>query len=446
MFRNFSLRARLSLLLGGVTVAGLAFGVGLLILHASARVSAEAEGATRLARELVTATLPRLESAPHPKAEVAELLADVRRLRHVHINIEGEAAPPAKERRAPEWFTALVFRAPAPAHIVSSLGAIDIAADPADEIAEIWQEIVWLAIGAAGVAALAFALVSYVVSRTLEPIGGLSEALRRIERGDYETRAPADGSPELVVIAERINSLAATLSRLDTENRQLVRRMINVQDEERRDIARDLHDEIGPFLFAVRAGVGALARKLSAPGAEPEALAVECARIDTQVAALQEVNRRILGRLRPAALEEMGLADALEALARGWRETRPDIVLDLALDGARDAMDEATALTAYRVAQEGLTNAFRHSGARRISLQVTHREDRLCIEVADDGAGLAAPTSDGLGMRGMRERVEAQGGALMAMNGPDGGARLIAELPHQSSRGADLIPRPKAAI
>lgn len=428
MFRSLSLRARLSLLLGGVTVTGLAFGVGLLILHAGARVSAEAEGATRLARELVTATLPRLETAPDQKAEVEELLADVRRLRHVRITIEGEAAAPAKERRAPEWFTALVFRTPAPEHIPSPLGAIDIAADPADEIAEIWQEIIWLAIGAAGVSALAFALVSYAVIRTLEPIGGLSEALRRIERGDYATRAPADGSPELVVIAERINSLAVTLAHLDAENRQLVRRMIHVQDEERRDIARDLHDEIGPFLFTVRAGVGALARKLSASGAKPEALTAECTRLDTQVAALQEVNRRILGRLRPAALEEMGLADALEALARGWRETRPDIALDLSLDGAREAMDEATALTAYRVAQEGLTNAFRHSGARRISLRVTRRDGRLRIEVADDGAGLAAQTNDGLGLRGMRERVEAQGGALTVSNGPEGGARLIAEL------------------
>jgi two-component system, NarL family, sensor histidine kinase UhpB len=428
MFRTLSLRARLSLLLGGVTVAGFAFGVALLILHAGARVSAEAEGATRLARELVTATLPQLETAPDPKAELDELLADVRRLRHVRITV-GAASAPAKERRAPEWFSSLVFRAPAPAHIASPFGAIDIAADPADEIAEIWQEIVWLAIGAGGVAALAFALVSYVVSRTLEPIGGLSEALRRLERGDYKARAPADGSPELVVIAERINSLAATLASLDAENRQLMRRMISVQDEERRGIARDLHDEIGPFLFTVRAGVGALARKLTAPDARPGALAEDCARIDAQIAALQEVNRRILGRLRPAALEEMGLADALEALARNWGETRPDVALDLSLDGARDGLDEATALTAYRVAQEGLTNAYRHSGARRIGLRVTRLAALLRIEVEDDGAGLPVSAVGGLGLRGMRERVEALGGALFASNGPDGGARLVAELP-----------------
>ena len=202
-----------------------------------------------------------------------------------------------------------------------------------------------------------------------------------------------------------------------------------MQDEERRDIARDLHDEIGPFLFTVRAGVGALARKAKAPGADPDLLAEACEKIDGQIAALQQVNRRILGRLRPAALTEMGLADALEALARGWRETRSDVDIDLALDGARGDIDETTALTAYRVAQEGLTNAFRHSGASRILLCVRRDGDVLSVEVSDDGAGLARKAvNGGLGLRGMAERVEALGGKLRIESHPLGGARLIAQL------------------
>lgn len=436
MLRTLSLRARLSLLLGGVIVAGLAFGVGLLVLHAGSRVNAEAEGATRLARDLVHATLPGLQSSPDPQRDFAELLADARRLRHVRITVEGEAPPPNARNRAPDWFSALVFRPTDPLHISTPRGVVSIAANPADEIAEIWEEIVWLAIGAAAVASLAFALVSYAVSRTLRPVGIISTALQRLETGDYAVRAPADGPPEFVVIAARLNSLAATLQRLDDENRRLVRRMITLQDEERRDIARDLHDEIGPFLFTVRAGVGALARKAAAPGADPQAMAADCARIDGQIAALQQVNRRILGRLRPAALSEMGLADALDALARGWRETRSDVVIDLALAGARGEIDETTALTAYRVAQEGLTNAFRHSGASRIALSVTRDGDLLTVEVRDDGAGLAPSSRGGLGLRGMNERVEALGGVLKIENDPRGGARLIAQL-RLSARAID---------
>lgn len=430
MLQDLSLRARLSLLLGGITVAGLAFGVGLLILHAGARVNAEAEAATRLARDLVQATLPRLQSGPEARQELADLLADSRRLRHVHVTLEGEGPPPrAPVSPAPDRFSALVFRSPEPIRIPTPQGVIEIASNPSDEIAEIWEEIVWLAVGAAGVAGVAFALVSYAVSRTLRPVGLISNALHRLEQGDYAVRAPADGPPEFVAIANRLNRLAATLQRLDEENHQLVRRMITVQDEERRDIARDLHDEIGPFLFTVRAGVGALARKAKAPGADPDLLAEACEKIDGQIAALQQVNRRILGRLRPAALTEMGLADALEALARGWRETRSDVEIDLALDGARGDIDETTALTAYRVAQEGLTNAFRHSGASRILLCVRRDGDVLSVEVSDDGAGLARkPANGGLGLRGMAERVEALGGKLRIESHPLGGARLIAQL------------------
>lgn len=431
MLQSLSLRARLSLLLGGVLAAGFAFGVSLLVLNAGGRVWIEAEAATRLARELVESSLPRVESSPDPRAEFARLMDDVRRLRHVRAIPAGDDAPPAPDDlRAPKWFSALALRPPAATRVPTPFGAIDIAVNPADEIAEIWEEIVWITIVGACVAATAFALVSYAVSRALRPIGAVSDGLRRLERGDHSVRVPADGPPEFVVIADRINALAQTLQRLDDENRRLVARMIHVQDEERRDIARDLHDEIGPFLFTVRAGVGALARKARAPGAEAARLAEDCAKIDSQIAALQHVNRRILGRLRPAALEEMGLADALEALARGWRETRPEIDICLSLDGARGSIDETTALTAYRVVQEGLTNAIRHSGARRIDVGAAREDDLLRIEVADDGAGPPdAPIAGGLGLRGLSERVAALGGALTLTDGPDGGARLFAELP-----------------
>lgn len=431
MLQRLTLRQRLSLLLGGVIAAGLAFGVGLLILHAGARVNAELDAATGLARDAVRATLPRLATSPQPRAVLDELLEDARRLRHVRVTLDGASAPREQTaRRAPEWFGALVFRPAAPERIETPLGVLEIAASADDEIAEIWEEIVWLTIGAAAVAAVAFALVSYAVSRTLRPIGALSDALQRLEQGDFDIRAPVDGSPELVVIAERLNMLAAALQRLDGENRRLMRRMIRVQDDERKGIARDLHDEFGPFLFTIRAGVGALARRLQNPGAEPERLAGDCAKIDAQIAALQQVNRRILGRLRPAALEEMGLADAIEALARQWRETRADIEITLSLDGLGRALDETAALTAYRVVQEGLTNAFRHADARNIRVGASRDGERLRISVEDDGAGLPADFSGGgLGLRGMRERVGALGGTLTIENARGGGARLVAELP-----------------
>jgi two-component system sensor histidine kinase UhpB len=427
MLQSLSLRMRLLLLLGAVLAAGLTLGVGVSILHAGARIRAEAEGATRLARELVDASAPGLAAAQDPRAALAGLVADVRRLRHLRVYIEGEAPPESDaDRRAPRWFAALATPRESATRMATRGGVLVIEPNPADEIAEIWEDVRGLALGASGVAALAFALVSLVVSKTLRPVATLADGLQRLEQGDHGVRVAGGGSPELVAIAERINALAATLQRLDEENHRLVRRMLHVQDDERRDIARDLHDEIGPFLFTIRAGVGALARK-SAP------LAADCDRIGAQIAELQQVNRHILARLRPAALEEMGLAGALTALVEGWRDSHPQVAVALDIAGAEGEIDETTALTAYRVAQEGLTNVFRHAGATRVLLAVA-RETRdgapaLRVSVSDNGAGLGADMREGIGLRGMSERVGVLGGRLTLRSQEDGGARLEAALP-----------------
>jgi two-component system sensor histidine kinase UhpB len=267
------------------------------------------------------------------------------------------------------------------------------------------------------------------VTRTLAPVSALAEGLARLEQGERSLRVARGGSPELVAIADGIHALAESLARLDEEHHRLLRRMIHVQEDERRDIARDLHDEIGPFLFAIRAGVGALRRKAASNGFEPD-----CARIDAQIAALQQVNRRVLARLRPAALEELGLAGGLAVLAAGWRESHP--LVEVTLEVAAPPLDEETALAAYRIAQEGLTNALRHSGANHVTIQVTisaavETPDQLRIRVTDDGRGLKAGWREGLGLRGMSERVGALGGRLTLREDGPSGAVLEAWLPLQ---------------
>jgi two-component system sensor histidine kinase UhpB len=444
MFQSLSLRARLSALLGAVLALGLAIGVGLLVLHAASRVRAEADSSTRLAQELVATALDRLHTNPNPSAALQQMLGDVAKLRHVRIFLEsnppGRNAGQNDDRRAPEWFSSLVMprvnetRVKLDGH-GDLTGDLIIAANPADEIAEIWDEIASLTLGGAALGLVAFALISLVASLTLRPVSALADGLERLERGDLEVRFAPGGPPEFVAIAERINALAAALKRLDEENHRLVQRMIHVQEEERRDIARDLHDEIGPFLFAIRAGIGALARRLSTSAPDAAALAADCRRLDGQLAQLQQVNRRILERLRPAALEEMGLAVALEALAQGWREINPEICVDLAMHDFGDALPQEIALTAYRVAQEGLTNVFRHSNASRVEVGVTRdAQNCLLVTLRDDGSGVAATNRDGVGLRGMSERVAAQGGSLSLSSAEPHGALLVARLPLDGSQ------------
>lgn len=306
-------------------------------------------------------------------------------------------------------------------------GELVLAADPGDEIDEIWEEVWLLALGAAVLALAGFGVVSVVVSRALAPVSTVAEALLRLERGDRSVRMAAGDAPEFVAIASRVDALAETLARFDAENRALVERIIHVQDEERRDIARDLHDEIGPFLFSIRAGLGALARKLE--GARRD----DCLGIDGQLGALQQVNRRILGRLRPAALEEMGLEGALQALVQGWRDLDPKVAVGLHVAESRAPLDESIALTAYRIVQEGLTNVFRHASAARVDVTVERifcgGNAELRVTVRDDGAGVPEGVREGIGLRGMAERVAALGGRLTLDAATPRGALLEARLP-----------------
>ena len=436
MIETLSLRSRIVMLLAAVLTMGLAIGIATLVLHAGARSRAEAKAATHLAEDFVENALARAATAPQPETELKRLIAQAQKLRHVRIFLEGEPAPaqsPAGICRAPAWFAALATPREKTTRIAapeSVGGAVLIVPDPSDEIAEIWEEILGLALGGALVALAAFALVFIAVSSTLAPVSAVAQGLEALEKGERGLRVPRAGSPEFAVITDRINALGDALARLDAENRDLLRRMIDVQETERRDIARDLHDEMGPFLFAIRAGVGALRRKAQGAG-----VTEDCARLDQQIAALQGVNRRILARLRPVALEEMGLAGALDALVRGWRETHPQATITLTV--ADCALDEKTALVAYRIAQEGLTNALRHARARHVTIDVRPAGAReLRVRVDDDGTGLKAGWRQGLGLRGMSERIAALGGRLTFQSGTPTGAVLEVLLPLPEPRGS----------
>ena len=161
-------------------------------------------------------------------------------------------------------------------------------------------------------------------------------------------------------------------------------------------------------------------------------------RDEAQVGELQGQNRRILADLRPAALEELGLAEALEALVAYWRRAAPKIAVSLDVDPFVDALGERASLMAYRFVQEAMTNAFRHAGATRIeaSLKFETRTDApnprdpalagLVMRVADDGRGLNSEAEAGMGLAGMRDRVRLMGGSVSIELPPSGGVLVEA--------------------
>jgi two-component system sensor histidine kinase UhpB len=303
---------------------------------------------------------------------------------------------------------------------------------------EIWDGIVTqLEIGSAIAIAL-FLITMLVVSRALAPIEALSAAMARIEAGGYDTRVTPDGPPELAASCIKLNHLAVTLGGAIDDKRRLAERVVSLQDVERKEIARELHDEFGPYLFALRVHASSLSRVADAPEPNLDAVRTRGAAILEQVDSLQRSNRRVLEKLRPVGLSELGLREALGALLRLWSESHPGVVVETSISPSLGETGETADLTIYRTIQEALTNVFRHAGATRVDVSIepaglpagAARGDRsgVLVRVRDNGSGLRPDHRLGLGLIGMRERILALGGSLTVASG-DGGVTVEAVVP-----------------
>ena len=342
MWQKLSLRARLNTILALILTLGLAVNIARLVLEAAPRVQAEDQSVIRLAREFIETLVAGLNETPDPDARLGQIIGDLNRLRHVSITRQEDAIgarPTAAEgadaapSSVPAWFVALIHpeqtAVGVPISIRGKPGSLLITSHPNDEIAEIWDGIVTqLQVGSAIAVAL-FLITMMVVSRALAPIQALAEAMTNIEAGRYDTRVEPGGAPELAAICAKLNHLAATLGDAVEDKRQLAERAVSLQDVERKEIARELHDEFGPYLFALRAHASSLMRIADAREPDTGALRKHGSAILEQVNALQQFNRRVLEKLRPVGLAELGLREALGALLRLWRESHPGVVIEM---------------------------------------------------------------------------------------------------------------------
>ena len=444
MWRSISLRNRLNLIFASLFALWLVADAIHDVWQASGRARAETQSAMRVTKDFVTTTLALSTEAPEPEV-VKNLVGSLQHLRHVRAGI-GEPSLASsilseanKESEAPRWFRALAG-APAETAVIpvalknGGTESIVLVADPADEIDEVWGEARENALEGGLLALVAMGVTSFLVGRAVKPLGVAGATLAKLEAGDYSARAERDGPPEIRNLNAKINSLADTLDSLNRANDALMERVFEAHDEERQLIAHELHDEFGPHLFALRASAAVLAKTV---GDQPAARAAASA-IEAQVGELQGQNRRILADLRPAALEELGLIEALEALVAHWRRAEPKIVVTLEVDPRVETLSERAGLMAYRFVQEAMTNAFRHAGAMRIEASLkfetpldtpTLRDPALAglvIRVTDDGRGLQGEAEPGMGLVGMRDRVRLMGGSVSIESPRAGGVVLEA--------------------
>ena len=203
--------------------------------------------------------------------------------------------------------------------------------------------------------------------------------------------------------------LEADLARWLSENRDLTRRSLELQERERKDIAQELHDELGQYLNAIEIEAVGLRPQLGAGSRGAESVE----RIRGMARHVYEVARRMMYRLRPVGLDEFGLEEALQHLVEGWQQQRPDVRYTLSIDPDLPELGEALNMAVFRMVQESLTNVARHSAAHNAAVRLSlANEHTLRLTVEDDGRGLPDELRPGLGLTGMRERAELLGGSM----------------------------------
>jgi two-component system sensor histidine kinase UhpB len=265
---------------------------------------------------------------------------------------------------------------------------------------------------------LAFNLL--LLRRALAPLRQLTAFARRIDPLEPGHRLDVGGGDsDAAELAAAFNEM---LGRLETERRDSVRRALAAQEGERLRVAQELHDGVGQSLTGVVLQLGRAARDMPEPSRERVLEAQETARDS-----LEEV-RRIARRLRPEALDDLGLASALLVLGERVAEHSELEVEVHVQPGLPDFSGDAE-LVVYRVAQEALTNVARHANASRAEVRLELASGRPTLEVDDDGQGFPRGGHEGGGVRGMRERAVLIGATLRLGPNPLGGTRVTLELP-----------------
>lgn len=416
MWKKLSLRARLLLPMAAMIVGALLMGaLALQIVSPDQFRNENAEG-RRSASNVAAALNAALAVAQNPREVLdafgAGLGSDEAVEFQPHRGAASRAPLRIRDSGIPAWFVALLEVPELDAAFPVTLGGdrvgdIVFSPDLSADVFEKW--IGFLAIVTSGSLLMALAGLSayFTTGAALRPLAQLGAGLTRMRNGSYDTQIPVAGPPEIKRSCEEANQLALTLRRLSRDNGALLRKIVSIQDEERRDLARELHDELGPLMFAIRANATALSN--SAAGDDPEP-GSPAQRLLSAAEALHQTNRRILEGLSPLYVGDLGLDASIRTLLRNAQSQDPDIELTLSLDPKLNSLDGLLSQTTYRVIQEATTNVLRHAQAKRLDVAVRVGSTQVEIEITDDGMGLPRERPFGRGLTGMNDRVRALNG------------------------------------
>ncbi|WP_153146062.1 sensor histidine kinase [Dechloromonas sp. H13] len=403
----------------GLLLAGLMAMALVIQVHSlRADIQAEVDASERLVNVLL--------ATGSGEANLAEQLSSAQ-FRHLRIRT-GNQPPPTGTAHPLLAILGLAPAAPMEREIRIGGQTLYIAPNPRSEIDERLDDTVRLLITLLLYSGATLLVAWWSADRALRPVRALEEGLHRLARGEDDPALPAFALREFRRVAGAIEQLAAALAEARAAQQSLARQLISVQEDERRSLARELHDEMGQTLTALNATAAHLARNA---GRLDTAAVAECAGdLRRDIRTSGEQLRAMLKSLRPHGLDAAGIANALRELVGGWRGRETGIEFALSLPGRFPDIDESTALTLYRITQEALTNVVRHSQSRHCAVTVTLAEGDVRLDIEDNGIGLPSSRSSRCGgLLGMRERLAMVGGRLDIDTRIGGGLRLSATIP-----------------
>lgn len=418
MWTRLSLRERLLLPMAAMIVAALLLG-GLALQSVSPdQFEYENAQGARSAQRVAEALNAALAAAGNPQQALDAFGRGLGTSEAIEFaragNTPQRATVPAHDGNVPAWFTALLkipqLRAAYPITIgTTHVGDIIFNPDLSADVFEKWVGFLAIVVSGSVLILLAGLSAHFTTGTALRPLAQLGAGLTRMRDGDYDTAIPMEGPPEIRKSCGEANQLAVTLKGLSRDNRELLRKLVSVQDDERRELARELHDEMGPLLFAIRANATVLYEQAGADSPEPGSPADG---ILSAAETLQRANRRILEGLSPLYVTELGLDESIRTLLRNAQSQAPNIKMTSTIDPRLNELDGLLSQTTYRVIQEGVTNVLRHAWATRMDVAASIDTDRVVIEIADDGVGPPQRGGFGRGLTGMHERVRALNGSF----------------------------------
>ncbi|MFM8391460.1 MAG: ATP-binding protein [Methylophilaceae bacterium] len=439
-----SLRLRLNLLITTISILFMVASGIVILQDAKTSIQERVEAATRVTVQLLDTVI--ISSTMNPSLGLtsdvlSQFLRSLGYVRSNHIVLydlygrvlyESPKSTYRSEVHPPDWFVKMVQPKGEKVERRIRYGVLVIQSNAEGSIRDAWRgvrQFMWLGIG---FFILLNVLVYVLLSVSLQPVKQILAAIRAIEGGDLTVRLGTFKLPEFDHIAHSLNRMAESLEaeRQLEENRQLTQLIQSHIEDERRSLARELHDELGQYVTAIKTFAVGIVKKTEQ--AQPD-ISANAQTIVSAANHIYDGMHNIIRTLRPGSLDNLGLSETLRDVVNNWQNQYPELQFELNLIGDLNDLGETININIYRIVQESVNNALKHANANHLKISLTRKTGReLRLTIQDDGQGMNVTEVDQtqhFGLLGMRERVQALHGEFQVSSQPSRGTLISIVIP-----------------